>query len=372
MYTWGFEADELRGWPLDLEPVPGWPPGSEPVLVHVRGAASFVTEAEAHPAANGRLVTAILYLPEGIRLTAELSGYFDAAVTVGKWEALVDLLACPERFRSEELAEDLPAAYLRRLEHPEFAGGLAIDQLPLPEAARLHLAVCETCRTAFMKSLSERMRLRRSLFCPSPERLSAYVEARQQDGDLARHLDSCPLCRAEVAALRSPWATLSDWLRLPLGFRPGTPPTGKGRLRLADGLAALVNGSILADLRPAESWARSAGGSGLEPEEALRGVLARVEAGASISLVGQNRDLTVGWDREQNALWIGHLHGDDQNRVEAFRLELRREGQVLWAAHSDAGRAFILLEALAAAFEAGADELVFACPPAPASGADRT
>ena len=73
--AWGFTAAELANWPSDLIPVPVTQgPYDGAILVHARAAESFVTEAEAHPLADGRLAPAVLYATADVHLRLDHDG----------------------------------------------------------------------------------------------------------------------------------------------------------------------------------------------------------------------------------------------------------------------------------------------------------
>jgi hypothetical protein len=78
-----------------------------------------------------------------------------------------------------------------------------------------------------------------------------------------------------------------------------------------------------------------------------------------VSFIGEDREFTLGWEAEGQALWLGRLRGEDWEAVEDFHVELRRGAEALWGpAASEAGRVAIPLAVLAQALEAGADQLV--------------
>lgn len=371
--VWGFEEEETRDWPPDLEPVPvPHPPGEGPVVVHGRAARRFREEAERHRRADGRLPEAVLYLPRGSEAPPEAWAYFDTTVAEGDWDALREILACPRRFEMVEMADELPASFLQELDRP--VEDVPVADLPLPAQVREHLATCTACREAFHEAVWDRLWLRHQLLCPDVDRLAAYARG-TPDPQVAEHLKVCRACQAQVAVLRRVLTPRREWVTIPLPAVAGEvldrvvatareqatalAEQGEEIVRgVAEGLARLVDGAGQAGLVPAGTWTRARGVSGSLQQGEITSLLAHAARGNPVLLFGPRQDLTLGWDREREAVWLGHLHAAGREAVPTFRVELRRGEEVLWSGESEAERVAIPLVAFTRALEAGADRVV--------------
>lgn len=89
----------------------------------------------------------------------------------------------------------------------------------------------------------------------------------------------------------------------------------------------------------------------------LKPLLERISLGEAVSLLWPRRDLTLGWDDELRALWIGDLRGEGKSPVADFCVEVFRGSEVLWKGSSRQGRVWIPPEKLEEALEAGADQM---------------
>jgi len=355
VHTWGFDRAPEVIWPPDLQPIPlgpePWPEG--PVVVHAADAQAFAAAAAARPLPNGRLPEAILYRPPGIVVDAETDGYFDAEVLAEDWDALRRLLACPQQIVQAELAEELPLRFLQELDRP--IAEVATAELPLAAAARAHLAECAVCRLAFDRAVEERLRQRRLLLCPDTGRLAAYARG-APDAQVQKHLLTCRACQAEVAVLSErPRPTAQPWLNIPLLPPPAMEP---GQPTIFVILAALVQGAARGQLTVSGARLTRRGGREALSASEVAEALAQIGRQGQIKLVRPHRDLVVGWDAEEQAIWLGRLHGAGMRSVAAFRVEVRRGEQVLWQGESHEGRTTIPIAALEEALHAGADQVV--------------
>lgn len=83
------------------------------------------------------------------------------------------------------------------------------EEFPAAEAIRAHQRSCAVCRSEMDQigrvagALKGGPGPRILAVCPPPERLSEYAAGISSDPRLARHIGVCPLCRDEVAWLRS-------------------------------------------------------------------------------------------------------------------------------------------------------------------------
>lgn len=328
VYLWGFRAEEVGSWPADLEPVAtmDWPSGA-PVIVHADAAERFQAEAVQHLLPDGRLPDAILYLPHGTEAPTESWAYFDAAVAAGDWQALRALLACPRRFQLAQMADNLSVAFVWSLgDHVE---ELRIEQLPLPEDSRAHLAACHTCREAFSHSLEGRLWVRRKL-------------------------------QRETSTANAP---VRGWLEVPLrSVAEGILAGVTGEIRhVFEVLATLVSGCVEQQLIPVGAF-RSFRAEGRNWQlNTLRSLLEGVYEGEPVRLHRSRRELTIGWDKDHKALWIDGLLGDESAPVKDFRIEVWRGETKLWDASSQQGKVWLPpeeLEKLEQALQAGADQLI--------------
>lgn len=185
-------------WPAGLPFNPcsphSLPPG--PVVVHPSEVAHFIELARraASHTESGTLPRAVLYLPPGDSEPPEAAAYFDAVVRADETDRLVRLLTCPHTLSVHEWVEELPReALFGVLEVPW-------EHRNLPGEAREHLTRCRVCREEFHQALQARRRLLRAL-CPEPEALARYATGAGA-AHLAHHVDRCPACRAELAALQ--------------------------------------------------------------------------------------------------------------------------------------------------------------------------
>jgi hypothetical protein len=197
VWALGF-SEKPPGWPderpFELWEEGGLPPG--PVVVHRSAVEQFIQLAReaARSTESGRLPQAVLYLPLGDSEPPEAVAYFDAVVTAGQTDRLARLLACPQILSVHEWAEELPReALFGALDAPWEDPNLS------PEA-REHLATCQPCRDEFQQAVQFRRRLLRAL-CPEPKALASYARGTEAP-HVARHVERCPACRAELAVLR--------------------------------------------------------------------------------------------------------------------------------------------------------------------------
>lgn len=220
--VYGFEEEERNRWPVDLHamPLPQLDRLPEtPVVIHLRAFEAFREEALRLGARFGRMPWAILYLPPGGEIPQEAWSYVDAVVKAEDWETLRRLLRCPRRFESAEWAEEIPGDRLFALSDPPTVE--EIKGLPLPVEIREHLSHCMACQESFAEALRARRRMAR-MFCPSPERLRAYLEGRGERW-IGRHLAHCTICRSDAEALFFALSLPADILRQ-IARDPERPP----------------------------------------------------------------------------------------------------------------------------------------------------
>jgi hypothetical protein len=224
VWALGF-SEKPPGWPDDrpfeLWEEGGLPPG--PVVVHRSAVEQFIQLARqaAGSTESGRLPQAVLYLPLGDSEPPEAVAYFDAVVTADETDRLARLLACPQILSVHEWAEELPReALFGALDAPWEDPNLS------PEA-REHLATCQLCRDEFQQAVQFRRRLLRAL-CPEPKALASYARGTEAP-HVARHVERCPACRAEVAVLRRELVT-----------KPRAVPLGAKLQALWERVAALT------------------------------------------------------------------------------------------------------------------------------------
>lgn len=357
--AWGFEDAELESWPaLKLQLVSAGP-FATPVLVHVRGAKSFIAAAQAYPRADGSLVQAVLYNPGDVELEPGSIVDFADVVDPAHMDQLWELLACPEYFTMVEQAEELPNQFLTQLQLPIFE--VAAEALPLPAPINTHLAACPICRAAFNNTVAARQRWQRLAFCPSPAELDAYVHGTDLPG-IARHLDTCHHCRTEAAALRqSPppaWLTIhiapisrtraATAARTPLPFESGVQ---------WHGLGALLQGFLLQFQLAGVQTLRWVAADPASPLS-ISMLVAALQGGESIQLLREHRDLSLQLTPDQSAIALHALHGDGQNPLQEFVVELWSEATLQWRSQSKQGSAVLPLAMLQAANDQSAVQLI--------------
>ena len=357
--AWGFTSVELLSLPPTLQAKPvADGPFLGPLVVHARAAAAFLAAAAAYPLPDGSLARAILYDPGDSQLDgadpADRAG-FAAVIAPAEVAALADLLACPERFVMEEYAEDLPNSYLERLKG--HISGVAAEDLPVPALVKTHLASCAICRGAFDAAVALRRRWQRTVFCPSPHELHAWMLGADLPS-VAQHVADCPHCRTEAAALRTHKS--STWLILDIvDIKPlllsGLPAAGiASSAQLLRGLLL----TFLTQFQPAgiQAWRQPAGGTG--EQAALDSILASLLAGSEITLVRERRELVLRLAPAENAVVLHSLLGGTESDLDRFALELWHDDNLHWRGESEGGAAVLPLERLQEAVGQGAVRLV--------------
>ena len=367
IYLWGFAQEDVADWPKVFAPVRVTElPQDQPVLVHYQGLAAYQAQVLARPRPDGRLPDALLYLPKGVQPPPGFRSFFDATVQEGEWSELRKLFACPQQFRMQEMADELPAPFLAGLSGP--VHHLAPAKLPLPPDVVAHLTTCMSCLQAFYQALTERLQWRRQLHWPSPAQLEAYFQG-VTDLRIAAHLAICQACRRELSLLEQ--AISPPWFRLPLHAREAGPGNLAGeRFEViersvkegwAQWVAALLGALQGAQMQPSYATGVLAGEgaagarvrriSAATPEPAQ--LLARLRADREMRFTGPERSLLLGWDEEQRILTVRDLREEGQPPLPAFEVSLWEEGKEVWAAHSQAGG----VEIPAATMTSGMDEM---------------
>jgi len=362
---WGFETDDLCNWPPDLKPVvvSDWPAHGT-VVVHARALDAFCLQADTHPLADGSLPTAILYVPNSGDVRPDAWRYFDATVRAGDWDALRTQVACPELFAMVEQAQMLPAAALATLPQP--LADLPASALPLPVAVCAHLATCVHCRMAFDRAVENRLRWRRTLLCPVPERLAAFARE-PNDATVAQHVSACTWCATEVVVLRRTLAPA--WLSVPLAhvqlFSKQTTDfvadlasaTTLQMTTQTETFTALLKSLLgMTRLAGALTWRQPAAAN--RSASNLAALLSSLQEGQEVVLERPHRDLVLRQAADGETLCFGPLHGDHRMPITEFRVELCHDDRLLWGGDSQAGRVCLPLAALTEAMEAGANQLL--------------
>jgi hypothetical protein len=341
--VWGFTPTDLRLWPPDLQPVPVTSLAADaPVVVHAGATTEVAQWLAANWAPEARPPDIILYQP-AVPAPPPADLPVSATMEAGAWRALRRLLACPQQFRMAELAEVVP---LRQLIRPVEA--LDLPTLELPAWAQEHLRTCVVCPDVLRAALRTRLRLREQLICPSVEHLIAYARS-GADARITSHLAECPLCAAQVAALRPVLAP--EWARL----LAAAPPPGRlvTRLRAALGPVLDVAWGIVA--RPWTLAVSGAQGSYRSEDDPLL-ALGQMMDGAEVVLSEPDKQIHLTWDAAQNAPRLG-LRGAAGQAITEFRVAVQQGDVVVWAATSADGTLLLppaaLRTALAAAVAAG-------------------
>lgn len=354
----GFQAGELQEWPADLAPVVSTQlPGAGFLVVHARAASEFQDEVLAGGAAGRDLPAAVLYLPSDEAEPPDAWLFYDDMVREQDWVALRHALACPERSRTVELADELPGAFLAGLGQP--IEKLPIPQLPLPQAMRDHLMVCDACRTAFYTAVDTRLRWQR-LLCPSPADLAAHA-AGNPSLHISRHLATCRSCQAEVIGLQHQAASARVQVSL--------VPLGKDLLATIAGLPSqwaeavgmLINSCLASGLVPAGARTRRRSPSGKRATPTLSHLLSEMRHGEPLLLTWTDQELLFVWDEAKESLHVELVHRGNEPPVKALRATLFQGGEVLWTTpRTEEPSADIPLAALQRALERGAGTLEFA------------
>lgn len=343
--AWGFTAAELESLPSCLKPnLIADGPFTGTVVVHARAAESFIAAAEEYPRPDGSLAPAVLYDPGDVALAPGSIASFAAVVDAAHVDELADLLACPERFAMAEYAEEVPNRYLAQLRQP--IATVAAQTLPLPAAASAHLAACPTCRAAFDAAVVARQHWQRTVFCPSPGELHAYLLGADLPA-VAQHVTGCAQCHAETTVLRH--SLLPAWLTIQLAD-PKAAPLAAGRQASAhtasgtqrSALESLLQG-LLIQFRPAGAQARRRQAGNPAGQLAIEPLLEDLMHGEGIKLVREHRDLSIQLIPDQNAVAISALHGDGQSAVDDFDVELWGDEGMRWRSQSEAGTAMLPL-----------------------------
>ncbi|MDQ2805462.1 MAG: hypothetical protein M3Z04_00860 [Chloroflexota bacterium] len=243
---------------------------------------------------------------------------------------------CPQQPAHAALADDVP---LRQLTQP--LETLDLPRLDLPAAARAHLRDCADCRTALRTTLGDRLRLRRRLYCPTPDRFTTRSQG-ADDAAFDRHLAGCPLCAAQFRAVRAVLDPRPAWARLLGGNHSGERPQSA----LAP-LIDLLHGSQRQGwLTPSGGVARGAhgaddtAGAPAAQETAWQPHLQALAAGEALELIGPNRVINVAWDTATGAPTL-RLHGRGRQPIPDFRLEIYQGDHLVWAAASAAGQVIL-------------------------------
>ena len=360
IYTWGFTSTELADWPPQLIPnVITKGPFPDPVLVHARDADGFVAEAAAHPLADGRLATAVLYDPGDWKLSPGMIVNFAATVRSTQEDRIAEYFACPQQFLMAEYAEDLQVGFLQQVGWK--IAGLPAKKLPLPATVTTHLQACPVCRESFNGAVARRKYWHRSLFCPTSAELSAYVKG-EADQAVAHHLEDCAQCRAEAAALRTQHQ--GAWLKIPLTMpspRNLVAPFIESALVTADGfkgqILAFLSGMLQGDFLPVGLLVRRRPTSDASGGARIDELVSKLMAGNDVKLERQHRDMLLKLTHDGTGISISDLHGESEAELRDFSVDLWSEGGLEWSGASSDGELIVPLFSIQRAIERGSAEL---------------
>ncbi len=270
------------------------------------------------------------------------TGYFDATVEEGEWDQLRALVECPQIFRMEEMADDLPADFVEQMDRP--ADELDAQSLPLPVDVRQHLGTCPACREAFNRSLMARLRLRRAMLCPPVKMLARYIRG-ESIPIVEAHLEWCRACGAEVHVLRQ--VAAPAWLRVVLRKLAQLPQDIDERVM---NLRTMLTMAFKpAGLTPAHATRGQAGNSQRETGKWLSSHLRDPQSG---------RGLSLAWDSESDAFRIGDIRSSEGEPVERFRIEFLLGDESLWAGASEETQIVIPRTELERAVHEGAELVI--------------
>ena len=368
VHLWGFRNDEVRLFPTDVDLAfkESWT-GTGLLMVHVRAIDTFLSEVHKFRSPDGRLPDAILYLPKGMDPPKGAWAYFDAIVREGDWQAIRDLARCPRQFLMAEMVEDLPATLFFNADQP--ITSIPLRELPLPQTVLDHLEVCDTCREQFNHVLEKRIRWRRQLFCPDVATLATYAQG-MATPHVQKHLESCPMCRAELAILQGEMARV--WVlplqSLAVDVMQVLAKTADSSFQAGvKAIGTIVDALLRAGLQPVPALIASADSDrgsrvrrvSVGPRRLrVAAVLERLWAEKSLRMSHNQWDLSLTWDPEAQTLSIEHQSNESFDSEGNLRIEVRRGDEELWSGIGHGGRLRVPVAALSEAFEAGADQLL--------------